>query len=160
RRLRVVASSGIYHPEPEWSEHVPHPVEASRGQAAEGDTYSPGWFELPLARGQTVSVVLSADIPPASFDLVDEVFPARSVTNKLALHRSKLPADDAFGRQLALASRAFIVQRGAGDTVIAGYPWFLDWGRDTFISARGMLAAGMVADVAELLVVFGRFEEN
>ncbi|MGZ5529146.1 MAG: amylo-alpha-1,6-glucosidase, partial [Limisphaerales bacterium] len=44
--------------------------------------------------------------------------------------------------------------------VIAGYPWFLDWGRDTFISARGMLAAGMIADVAELLVVFGKFEEN
>ncbi|MGZ4961147.1 MAG: glycogen debranching enzyme N-terminal domain-containing protein, partial [Limisphaerales bacterium] len=160
RQLRVVTTSGIYHPEPEWTEHVPHPVEASRGQTGDGDAYSPGWFELPLPRGQNVSVVLSADIPPASFDLVDEVFPARRVTNKLALERAKLPENDAFGRRLALAARAFIVQRGAGDTVIAGYPWFLDWGRDTFISARGMLAAGMIADVAELLVVFGKFEEN
>jgi len=160
RQLRVVSTSGVYHPEPEWTEHVPHPVEASRGQTAEGDAYSPGWFELPLARGQNVSLILSADIPPASFDLVDEVFPSRQVTNKLALNRAKLPENDAFGRRLAQSARAFIVQRGAGDTVIAGYPWFLDWGRDTFISARGMLAAGMIADVAELLVVFGKFEEN
>jgi starch synthase (maltosyl-transferring) len=160
RQLRVVSTSGIYHPEPEWSEHVPHPIEASRGQTGEGDAYSPGWFELPLARGHDVSVVLSADIPPVSFDIVDEVFASRSVTNKLAVERAKLGSTDTFGRRLAQSARAFIVQRGTGDTVIAGYPWFLDWGRDTFISARGMLAAGMVADVAELLVVFGKFEEN
>ena len=36
------------------------------------------------------------------------------------------------------------MRRGAGRTIIAGYPWFLDWGRDTLISARGLLAAGMV----------------
>jgi glycogen debranching enzyme len=49
-----------------------------------------------------------------------------------------------------------VVRRGAGRTVIAGYPWFLDWGRDSLICARGMLAAGMVPEVGELLVTFGR----
>jgi predicted glycogen debranching enzyme len=44
--------------------------------------------------------------------------------------------------------------------VIAGYPWFLDWGRDSLIAARGLLAAGWVEEVRDLAVVFARFEEN
>ena len=68
--------------------------------------------------------------------------------------------DDAFGRQLTLAARAYVARRGAGRTVIAGYPWFLDWGRDTLIGARGLLAAGMVSEVGELLVTFGRFSSG
>ncbi len=46
-------------------------------------------------------------------------------------------------RQLLRAARAFVVRRDDGVTVIAGYPWFLDWGRDSLICARGLLAAGM-----------------
>jgi starch synthase (maltosyl-transferring) len=54
--------------------------------------------------------------------------------------------------------RAFVVKRGNGKTVIAGYPWFLDWGRDTLICARGLLAAGMLHEVEQILLTFGRFE--
>ena len=50
------------------------------------------------------------------------------------------------------ASGAFLARRGDGSTVIAGYPWFLDWGRDTFIAARGLLAGGMDAQVREILL--------
>jgi predicted glycogen debranching enzyme len=59
-----------------------------------------------------------------------------------------------------LAARAFVARRETGRTIIAGYPWFLDWGRDTFIAARGLLPAGLVTEVAEMLETFGRFEEN
>src|SRR5205085_12361858 len=45
-------------------------------------------------------------------------------------------------------------------TVVAGYPWFLDWGRDTFICARGLLAAGMNQEVQQLLLTFARFERD
>jgi predicted glycogen debranching enzyme len=67
---------------------------------------------------------------------------------------------DWFGEQLRKAVGAFVVQRGTGKTVIAGYPWFLDWGRDTFICARGLLAAGMVEEVKQILVTFARFEKD
>jgi len=70
------------------------------------------------------------------------------------------PAEGSFGRQLLEAAAAFIVRRGQGATVIAGYPWFLDWGRDTFIAARGLLAAGMGAQVREILLTFARFEDR
>ena len=45
-------------------------------------------------------------------------------------------------------------------TVIAGYPWFLDWGRDTFIFMRGMIAAGKIDDSIAILKAFAAFEEN
>ena len=79
----------------------------------------------------------------------------------LAESKSRLPEpSDPFAAQLRRAARAFIARRGSGKTVIAGYPWFLDWGRDTLICARGLLAAGMTADVEEILLTFARFEKD
>jgi starch synthase (maltosyl-transferring) len=160
RQLRVFSSAGVYHPEIEWCQGIPHPVEQSRAQVSSGDSYSPGWFDLPLATGAKVSVVLSADLPPPSMALLEQGPVTRQLVEQRALVRSGFPEDDLFGRQLTLATRAFVVRRGAGCTVIAGYPWFLDWGRDSFIAARGMLAAGMVSEVADLLLTFGHFSEN
>ena len=45
-------------------------------------------------------------------------------------------------------------------TVIAGYPWFLDWGRDSLICARGLLAAGLVDEVKQILLTFAKFEKD
>jgi starch synthase (maltosyl-transferring) len=69
-------------------------------------------------------------------------------------------AHKTFEAQLDRAVRDFVVRRGEGKTVIAGYPWFLDWGRDTFISARGLLAAGMIEEVAQMVTTFARFEKD
>jgi len=147
RQLRVVSSAGKFHPEGEWSQGIPHPVEQSRGQTGFGDAYSPGWFEFPLRKAEPVKLVLSAEKSPPGFEVLSST-PTAPVT------------EDAFGQRLELAARAFVARRGTGRTIIAGYPWFLDWGRDTFISARGLLSAGMVTEVVEMLVTFGRFAEN
>jgi predicted glycogen debranching enzyme len=69
-------------------------------------------------------------------------------------------ARDDFEEALWLAVKAFVVRRDSGKTVIAGYPWFLDWGRDSLIAARGLIAAGMTDEVRELLKTFARFEES
>jgi len=145
RQLRVFADAGEYHPQPEWCEHIPHPVEQSRGQVGSGDAYSPGWFELPLAKGAQLKLTLTAEIgqPPAP-----------------AGKRSTGIEKDVFASQLERAARQFVVRRDDGKTVIAGYPWFLDWGRDSLICARGLLAAGMKTEVKQLLLTFAKFEEN
>ena len=52
----------------------------------------------------------------------------------------------------------YVVKRGALNTVIAGYPWFLDWGRDALIFARGLITAGRTQDVRTILKQFGQFE--
>jgi predicted glycogen debranching enzyme len=54
----------------------------------------------------------------------------------------------------------YVVNRGNGKTVIAGYPWFLDWGRDTLIVARGLIAAGNGNDVLDILRAYAVLEES
>jgi predicted glycogen debranching enzyme len=61
---------------------------------------------------------------------------------------------------LESALNQYVVKRGDGKTVIAGYPWFLDWGRDALIFVRGLVAAGKMADARAVLIQFARFEEH
>jgi glycogen debranching enzyme len=156
RQLRVFADAGAYHPQPEWSEKIPHPIEQSRGQVGDGDAFSPGWFELPMPKGASVNLVVSAETAvPSAADL------GRSEGSSSAPgSEAAFTAQDVFGQKLLHAVRAFVVRREAGKTVIAGYPWFLDWGRDTFICARGLLAAGMLEEVKQVAVTFARFEKD
>jgi starch synthase (maltosyl-transferring) len=156
RTLRVSVDHGVYHPQPEWCENIQHPIEQSRGQTGSGDAFSPGWFELALRKGATARLVLTADSADPDPGRLDQ---ARTSFASATLAANRIGEDD-FYERLLKAVRAFVVKRDTGKTVIAGYPWFLDWGRDTFICARGMLAAGMVEDVKQLLLVFGRFERD
>ena len=175
RRLRVFADTGTYHPQPEWSENLPHPVENTRGQTGSGDAYSPGWFELPMPKGGNALLGITAESTDPSSEEIERF--RRCGTNArppkfdqeqnttaskppLAAAEVKTRAAICFEEQLRRAIQAFVVRRGDGKTVIAGYPWFLDWGRDTFICARGLLAAGMADEVKQLLVTFARFEQN
>ena len=160
RYLKVHSDSGLYHHDAEWSTGLRHPVEESRGQAGQADAYSPGWFELPMPKDATATITLHTgrNDPPA--DDLRKFDVERGALNELAIARAGVAAGDAFGRQLTLAIQAFVVKRGGGKTVIAGYPWFLDWGRDSLICARGLLSAGMREEVRQLLVTFGRFVEK
>ncbi len=160
RVLTISADAGEFHADAEWCEHIPHPIEASRGLTAEGDAWSPGWFELPLERGDAVHVVCCADATePEPEDIIGFAEERRQLLSA-AVTAAAMPENDAFATQLAQALTAYVVRRGTGRTVIAGYPWFLDWGRDTLIAARGMLAAGMIDEVRQILLTFARFEEN
>jgi glycogen debranching enzyme len=160
RHLRVFADAGVYHPEVEWSEAIAHPIEGTRGQVDHGDAYSPGWFELPLAKGATITLVATADLSDPLPAELTQFVEARRAANEQAVAQADIGDDDRFGRRLARAVRAFVVRRGEGKTVVAGYPWFLDWGRDTLICARGLLAAGMTNEVQQMLETFGRFEDR
>ncbi|MBT6451258.1 MAG: amylo-alpha-1,6-glucosidase, partial [Verrucomicrobiales bacterium] len=146
RQLEVEVSHGTFHHETEWNREVPHPIEANRGQSPFGDACSPGWFEIPLA--------------PNS----EAVLTVESATETLAVEDPQ-PASwkdegDIFSYRLQNALQQFIVKRGKGQTVIAGYPWFLDWGRDTFIAARGLLAAGWGDAVRGIVHTFARLERD
>jgi predicted glycogen debranching enzyme len=149
RHLRVFASNGCFHPEPEWSESIPHPVEQSRAQVGSGDAYSPGWFEIPLPKGADVTLVLTAESKDPDTSEIEQ-----------ALGSRKASEEKPFETWLSEAISAFVVRRGEGKTVIAGYPWFLDWGRDTFICARGLLADGRMEDVRQIVLTFARFEKQ
>jgi len=155
RHLSVFADAGAYHAQPEWCENIPHPVEQTRGQTGSGDAYSPGWFDLPLAKGASVTLVVTAE--------AERRAPPRLVA-EAAKERGAQPAGSETGapflEQLECAARQFVVRRDDFKTVIAGYPWFLDWGRDSLICARGLLAGGLVEEVKQILRTFAKFEQD
>jgi hypothetical protein len=160
RQLRVWADAGRFHSEPEWCLNIPHPIEATRGQEGCGDAYSPGWFELGLAPSATVTLVASAESELPIHGSLSTFVAERTQRNELALAQAHLNPEDALGHSLVIAAQAYVVRRGDAKSVIAGYPWFLDWGRDSLICARGLISAGMLGEVRDLLITFGRFEQG
>ncbi|MGB7767613.1 MAG: amylo-alpha-1,6-glucosidase [Verrucomicrobiia bacterium] len=154
RQLHVCANGGEYHPQPEWCDNIPHPVEQSRGQTGSGDAYSPGWFELPLPKGTSVTLIATAEKDAGVQTLADDA----STLKCERQHTGHAPTS--FEKRLLCAAKQFVVRRDEGKTVIAGYPWFLDWGRDTLICARGLLAAGMADAVRQIVLTFAKLEKD
>ena len=142
RLLRVWVEGGAYHSEPEWCLGVAHPLEGERGQRGHGDAWSPGWFELPLEAGgaSTLTVCAGLEDPPSPMWVP--------------------PSTESFEDQLRQATRAFLAVRGEGQTVIAGFPWFLDWGRDAAVVARGLVAGGMIHEARSVLLTLGAEERQ
>ena len=147
--LSVTLSAGTFQRADEWSYQVHHDFEASRGIEATSDLYSPGYFEVDLTAPGSCTLTASCEATPAK-DTSAELPPATAPTS----HRDQLLT------LLKASISDFIVHRDDSLTVIAGYPWFLDWGRDTLICLRGILAAGMVEQTREIIRQFARFEQG
>ena len=151
-RFDMTVVNGVYHHEPQWEYNVPHSEEAARGQDGSGDLYSPGWISADLKVGEQV---VMTGVYEADSDRGKSAAPFRWCAEQLPSVVAA-PVPDVLARSLDL----FIVKRDDLKTVIAGYPWFLDWGRDTFIFMRGMIAAGKITDSVRILKAFAAFEEN
>jgi predicted glycogen debranching enzyme len=114
------------------------------------DLATPGEFEWPLtASGDEALLILKAGSHgPYEPSTAGDV-------HRLAgeLRVSERRRRDAFATPLDRAADAYLVQRGAGQTLVAGYPWFTDWGRDTFIAMRGLcLATGRLREARDILI--------
>lgn len=167
--VHIVGHGGTYHNEPDIWHDAEYVWEARRGQDATEDLFSPGWFEFERTdrRPGELVAVLHASIdamPPGPVEWDRTERTSRVVA---LIDRTLGGAPDAGGDDrdaialLAAAADDFIVQRGvAGDattSVIAGYPWFADWGRDTMISLPGLLlATGRHAEAMQTLAGFAR----
>ncbi len=149
RTLRVSATEGTsYHQQPEWYYNIWHPDDAERGLDGHSDLFSPGYFAIKLSEGKE-SVITAA---------VNETIPAGP--KKMAHHGRTELADMPIDEALQTAMNSYIVKRDDSLTIIAGYPWFLDWGRDTLICLRGIIQAGMLDEAREILRQFASFERD
>ncbi len=143
-----VQSNGEYIHEPVWYRDFLYTEEQSRGLDCFEDLASPGVFRFDLSRGHG-ALILEAN--PSGERERAAGPPALSRAASLA--RAESGRRRAFTSRIERAADDYIVRRGAGKTIIAGYPWFLDWGRDTFISLRGLcLATRRMNDAREILV--------
>jgi len=151
--LSVTASAGRFAPEAEWCYMVHHHQDAERGQDPHGDLFSPGYFEINLHGGETI--ILNGHAGPAiAFPPTMEALfrnpPAENHTP---------PVSKPIDLLLAVLDD-YVVARGDLRTVIAGYPWFLDWGRDSLIFVRGLIAAGRFEAARAVLKLFGQYEDR
>ncbi|MCC6659623.1 MAG: glycogen debranching enzyme family protein [Phycisphaerales bacterium] len=137
----TMSSSGVYRADAAWYRNFQYDRERERGLAFTEDLASPGEFALEIEDQEGV-VMLSAGGP--------DLAPAPGEAG--ALRAMEAARRGALGEGLGRSAEDYLVRRGRGRTIIAGYPWFTDWGRDTFISVRGLcLATGRLEEAGRIL---------
>ncbi len=134
-------SNGNYSQEPDWYRNFYYRAEHDRGLDAVEDLASPGTFRFDLAAGEAqLALTTLPQLELRDLDLE-------------RLRESERTRRAAFVTPLERAADAYVVARGTGSTIIAGYPWFTDWGRDTFIALPGIcLATGRLDVACEILL--------
>ena len=141
-----------------WYYNVQLSEERARGFDFEEDLFNPGVLTVALAVGERLVVLLTTEDRPGR-DL--EALVAGELDRRRGLVRRAAPSS-ALGARLALAADQFLVRRGVagveaadGWSVIAGYPWFADWGRDAMIALPGLcLATGRHEEARGILAAF------
>ncbi len=130
-----------------WYYGFHYPVEARRGLDAAEDLYCPAEISWHLEPGD--QAVLIASTQPVTAPDVDAWDDEERTRRELIA----APAgDDNIARHLFLAADQFIIKRNVGHSIIAGYPWFNDWGRDTMIALPGLTIATKRYDMCKSIL--------
>ncbi|MHB1043749.1 MAG: amylo-alpha-1,6-glucosidase [Eubacteriales bacterium] len=155
--LRLTCSSGDFVREGYWYNGMAYAVERERGENPFEDHYVPGYFEVPLAPGEQKTFTLVAST--GEFDDLDGPAMLEKEKRRIRQLVDMAGYQDELARGLVRAADAFIVKRRStgAKTVIAGYPWFTDWGRDTMISLPGLtLVTKRYEEAREILITYAR----
>ena len=159
--------------EPKKLTQLLYRLEESRGYDSQGDLWSPGYFRVDLVQGRDASLVASTE----TWETIEAISPeavahAEFDRRQRLLAQARVPAQDPLAGELVLAADQFIIQPvsrvedaarvcAAGDeirTIIAGYHWFTDWGRDTMISLEGLtMITGRQVDAGYILRTFAHY---
>jgi predicted glycogen debranching enzyme len=145
----AIKSNGHYTHDPHWYRNFLYTAESARGLDDTEDLAAPGFFTFDFSAGEAMLILASPDNGAEWDDFTRLPAPllAPAWREQERIRRAALAGP----RHRAVED--FLVRRGAGLTIIAGYPWFTDWGRDTFISLRGLcLATGRLEAARAILL--------
>jgi predicted glycogen debranching enzyme len=175
-RIKLVGAQAHFRIRERRIHNVKYPIEQSRGYDASGDLYSPGTFDADLEVGVPVTFVASVE----DWRTINALTPGQALAAE-RMRRERLvkiahsALQTSVGSELVLAADQFIIHpagrledaaqaHATGDeerTVIAGYHWFTDWGRDTMISLEGLtLATGRIAEAGYILRTFATYVKD
>ncbi|HBY58720.1 MAG TPA: glycogen debranching protein, partial [Solibacterales bacterium] len=138
-------------PHGDWFFNFEYDVERERGLDFAEDLFNPFVLTFDLSRRSKATLIVSTKRRRAA----DAAPLRRAECRRRADLAQAAPCDDPLVRRLAVAADQFVVERGENKTIIAGYPWFTDWGRDTMIALPGLtLATGRHAEAKQILRAF------
>jgi len=146
----LTLANGAYTAAPEWLRGFFYEIEPRRGLDGSEDLAAAGSYTFDLS-AREADWLVAADTPATRemFAGADAAVLGRSLRRREAERRRRFPSP------LERAGDEYLVQRGDNLTVIAGYPWFGDWGRDTFIAMRGLcLATDRLDDARAMLLAW------
>jgi predicted glycogen debranching enzyme len=160
RPIHLAISAGAFAAVNEWYWNFFHREESARGLDALEDLFVPGIFTGEIAPGEALFFTAGAERAPPQAPRVLASIIQQSRRLKEALPKTSPP----WIQTLATASDQFLVRRGdsgAGSSIIAGYPWFADWGRDTMIALPGLATGlGRYDVAADILRTFAGFVDR
>lgn len=163
---------GLFVADEKISRNIFYRVEQRRGYDHTEDLLSPGYLSAELEAGQSVALVVSTETWESLGLNVETIFDAERRRVEKLLARVPASVRTGMGAQLVLAADQFIIlpgsrleervlARASGDearTVIAGYHWFTDWGRDTMIGLEGLtLCTGRHREARAILRTFSHY---
>jgi predicted glycogen debranching enzyme len=135
-----LSSNLQYHSDPRWYYNLEYDEERQRGLNYQEDIFSPGYFESELKPGTSRFFIAAStrDISFFSLKQADKLYTREANRKNLLALDSKLI--EPFALKLLKATDIFVVKSRSSseDSVIAGYHWYSDWGRDTMISLPGL----------------------
>ncbi len=137
-------SHGQFAPSGDWWYKLYYPLEAERGLDHREDAYVPGGFEIELKPGDhKITFTIALGEEPVEADGAGRAEHLAPMVDYIAADESTGVISESVRRQLVIAADDFVVDRMIKGTklatIMAGYPWFADWGRDTFIALPGLL---------------------
>ena len=142
----VSLANGSFRRDAVWFRNFLLTEERARGFEHAEDLLSPGELSWNLQEGDAVWILSAEGIG----DPLPRGLGAKNLWGRLQLAEKR--RREAFASPLHRAADAYVVRRGEGSTIIAGYPWFADWGRDTFIALRGIALVGdRLSDARDIL---------
>lgn len=155
-----ISHNGAFKPRPDWYYRFVLTADAERGYDYLQDLFMPGVITATLQPGESTGLVIAASTKTAGWQGWKQAFSDAALREKAA--EGAVPMTDPLAGPLARAASDFIVSRGDDKkTVIAGYPWFGDWGRDTFISLPGLcLVTGRHEEARQILDTFARYVDG
>jgi Glycogen debranching enzyme len=141
-----LSKKNTFESDPKWYNNVEYIIERERGYDYQEDLYVPGYFEFDIKKGE--SVIFAAGLTEA-----DPATRQRAFEKEVA---RRIPRNN-FENCLINSATQFIRKREGDTRVIAGYPWFGWWGRDTFVAAPGLtLARGDKETFLEIMDTMSR----
>jgi predicted glycogen debranching enzyme len=152
--LFIAIPNASFAAQPDWYRNFEYSIEQYRGLDYREDLFTHGVFKINLKAGDKLGIIISTN-NPAGRDAF-KLFAAEKRRREALLDSPS--SKDEFSKILTLAADQFVVKRGEDlKTLIAGYHWFSDWGRDTMISLPGIcLVTGRFDDAKKILRAFAQ----